>query len=375
MAPCQILLHSRSVLLQLKVYLEISTMYHQKRHDEQSNPARGLRVPRGFSRGTENTSRGSQHVSRIEQRSDFRTRSLARFCKARRQGWVSRTDVMLDPAMKAGVSATRDLLSGLKVKPAVFDFPVEFRKDDATFSAGLPKLKEAAAFAAAIGCPRMVTYIMSSSPIPKDELRATFKKRFTEAGKILADSNVRLGLEFLGPLHIRKQFPHEFIWQMNEMLEFAESCGPNIGLLLDAWHWYTAGATIQDIIHAGKDRIVHIHFDDAPNLPPEQIRDNERLLPGEGVINLVGFLQALKQIGYTDALSVEVFGRNLKSFPPEQAARMGLDASIGVFKKAELAAINCSAVQLRGDHMFVLDNLVEIRRRLRFRFYPADQLI
>lgn len=245
------------------------------------------------------------------------------------------TDVMLGPAMKAGVSATKDLLAELKIKPAVFDFPVEFRKDDAAFSAGMAKLKEAADFAAAIGCPRMVTYIMSSSPIPKEELRATFKKRFTEAAQVLAGANVRLGLEFLGPLHIRKAFPNEFIWRMPEMLEFAESCGPNVGLLLDAWHWHTAGATVDDIIHAGKDRIVHIHFDDAPDLPPEQIRDNQRLLPGEGVINLTGFLQTLQKIGYRDAVSVEVFGR-LKDDTPEEAARKGLEASLGVFKKADV---------------------------------------
>jgi sugar phosphate isomerase/epimerase len=243
------------------------------------------------------------------------------------------TDVMLDAAMKEGVSATRDLLAELKIRPAVFDFPVEFRKDDAAFSSGLPKLKQAAEFAAAIGCPRMVTYILSSSPTPKAELREIYKKRFTEAARILAGSNVRLGLEFLGPLHIRKQFKYEFIWRMNEMLEFAESCGPNVGLLLDAWHWHTAGATTQDIIHAGRERIVHIHFDDAPNLPPEQIRDNERLLPGEGVINLTGFLQALQKIGYRDAVSVEVFGR-LKNDSPEEAARKGLEASLAVFKKA-----------------------------------------
>jgi sugar phosphate isomerase/epimerase len=243
------------------------------------------------------------------------------------------TDVMLDPAMQVGVSATRDLLAGLKIKPAVFDFPVEFRKDDDTFKAGLPKLKQAAAFAQALGAPRMVTYIMSSSETPKAELREIYKRRFTESAKILADSNVRLGLEFLGPLHIRKAFPHEFIWQMNEMLDFAESCGTNVGLLLDAWHWHTAGATTDDIIHAGKDRIVHIHFDDAPNLPPEQIRDNERLLPGDGVINLNGFLQALQKIGYNDALSVEVFGRP-KTESPEEAARKGLESSLAVFKKA-----------------------------------------
>ena len=243
------------------------------------------------------------------------------------------TDVMLGPAMQAGVSATRELLSKLNLKPAVFDFPVEFRKDDDTFRTGLTKLKDAAAFAIAIGCPRMVTYILSSSPTPKAELRQLYQTRFTEAAKVLADSDVRLGLEFLGPLHIRKQFPNEFIWRMNEMLDFAISCGPNVGLLLDAWHWHTAGATTEDIIHAGKDRIVHIHFDDAPDLPPDQIRDNQRLLPGEGVINLTGFLQALQKIGYRDAVSVEIFGRP-KTESPEDAARKGLEASLGVFKKA-----------------------------------------
>jgi sugar phosphate isomerase/epimerase len=144
---------------------------------------------------------------------------------------------------------------------------------------------------------------------------------------------VRLGLEFLGPLELRRKFKYEFIWRMNEMLDFAKECGPNVGLLLDSWHWHFAGATTADILKAGRERIVHVHFNDAPNLPPEQIHDNQRLLPGEGVINLVGFLQALQKIGYNDALSVEVFGR-LKDVPPEQAAKMGLDASNAVFAKA-----------------------------------------
>jgi sugar phosphate isomerase/epimerase len=244
------------------------------------------------------------------------------------------TDVMLKPAMKQGAAATRDLLSELKIRPAALDFPVEFRKDDATFQAGLAGLPEAAKFAKAIDCPRMATYIMASSPTPKEELRAQLKQRFTAAAKILADSNVRLGLEFLGPLHLRKVAPHEFIWQMNEMLEFAKECGPNVGLLLDIWHWHHAGATTQDIVNAGRERIVHVHFNDAPNLPPEQIKDNERLLPGEGIIDITGFLHALKKIGYHDALSIEVFGRGLKEMQPEQAAKLALDAADGTFKKA-----------------------------------------
>ncbi len=243
------------------------------------------------------------------------------------------TDVMLKPAMQAGAAATNAMFAQLKIKPAAIDFPVEFRKDEPTFREGLGKLGEQAQFAAAIHCPRMVTYIMPSSDTPKDELRALYKQRFTDAAKVLAESNVRLGLEFLGPLHFRKQFKYEFIWRMNDMLDFAKECGTNVGLLLDVWHWHHAGGTTQDIINAGRERIVHVHFNDAPNLPPEQIRDNQRLLPGEGVINLTGFLQTLQKIGYRDALSVEVFGRT-KGMTPKEAAKAGLDASVAVFKKA-----------------------------------------
>lgn len=238
-------------------------------------------------------------------------------------------------AAAAGADPTNALLRQLKLRPAALNFPVEFRNDDAAFQKSVATLEPLAKFAAAIGCPRMVTYIFPATDTPKDKLLPIYRERFQKSASILAKHRVRLGLEFLGPLHFRKAKPYEFIWRMNDMLAFAKECGPNVGLLLDAWHWHHAGATTDDIVAAGRDRIVHVHFNDAPNLPPDQIRDDHRLLPGEGVINLVGFLKALQTIGYTDALSVEVFGR-LKDETPERAAQMGLDATRSVFAKAGL---------------------------------------
>jgi len=235
-------------------------------------------------------------------------------------------DVMLDAALSDGVKRTKGMLDELNLRPAFVNLPVEFRKDDEAFRATMPQLEDAAPFSSAIGCPRMMTYIMSSSDTPKDELRRTYKARFTQIADVLARSHCRLGLEFLGPLQIRKRGRYEFIWKMNEMLEFAKECGSNVGLTLDAWHWHHAGGTPEDIIAAGKDRIVVVHFDDAARLPPEQVRDNERLLPGEGVIDLTGFLSSLRRIRYEDGLSVEVFGRGLKQMPPEQSAKMCLEA-------------------------------------------------
>jgi sugar phosphate isomerase/epimerase len=154
---------------------------------------------------------------------------------------------------------------------------------------------------------------------------------------VLARSHARLGLEFLGPLHLRKRFPHEFIWRMDEMLEFARECGPNVGVLLDTWHWHHAGGTVADILAAGKDGIVHVQVNDSPKLPPEKILDNERLMPGEGVIDLTAVFGALKKIGYKDGISPEVFGRGLKDMPPEEGAKMGLETTRAAMRKAGLA--------------------------------------
>lgn len=246
-------------------------------------------------------------------------------------------DLNLGGAMRDGVENTRALLEHLRLIPSNIGFPVEFRKDDVAFEEGLKKLPDVARFAFAVGCPRMCTWITSSSETPKAELRALFKKRFTAAGRILAEHNVRLGLEFLGPLHIRTRFPHEFIWKLTEMLEFARECGPNVGLLLDAWHWHHAKATVADILSAGKAGVVHVHVADAPDLPPEKIQDGERLMPGEGVIDFNAFFGALKKIGYEDGVSPEVIGPRSRKLTPEEGARTGLETTLRVMKKAGVA--------------------------------------
>lgn len=247
-------------------------------------------------------------------------------------------DVNLNAAMGQGVEATQSLLARFKLRPAVVGLPVEFRKDEAVFREGLAKLPEAARFAAAIGCPRMTTWVMSSSERPKSEQRKILKDRFTACAEILHREKVRLGLEFLGPLHLRKRFPYEFIYRMDEMLEFAKECGPNVGLLLDSWHWRHAEATIEDILRAGKDGIVHVQVADAPaGVPPEKIVDSERLMPGEGAIDWKAFFGALKRIGYRDGVSPEVFGRGLKTMLPEDGARLGYSYTMDVMRKAGVA--------------------------------------
>jgi sugar phosphate isomerase/epimerase len=243
-------------------------------------------------------------------------------------------DVSLDGVRRAGAADTRALFADLKIKPGILGLPVRFAADEAAFQEGLKQLGDAARLAADIGCPRMQAVMPPASATPKAEFRKIIKDRVIAMSEVLQRSKVRLGLEFLGPLHFRTRQPYEFIWRMNELLEFAKECGPNIGLVLDAWHWHHAGATADDILAAGKSRIVTVHVSDAKTQPPEEVRDNQRLMPGEGVIDLTTFFRTLAKTGYSDAVSPEPIGRVPPTMTPEEGARLGLETTTAVMKKA-----------------------------------------
>lgn len=205
--------------------------------------------------------------------------------------------------------------------------PVEIRRDEATYQAGLAGVEQAVAFGASLGCRVAVVGLPSSSKLPKPEQRALYKRRLQPCLEAFDRHNVRLALEAISPLHMRREKPHEFIWRMDEMLDFARECSPHAGIVADCWHWHHAGETYSNLVALGPDAILDVHISDAPDLPPEDIRDLERLLPGEGVINFEEFFAALDKLAYQGAVSVEVFGSRLAGESPEQAAHLARAAA------------------------------------------------
>ena len=125
-----------------------------------------------------------------------------------------------------------------------------------------------------------------------------------------------------------------FIWNMREAVALARDCGSNIGVILDVWHWHHSNSTIADILDAGASRIVHVHVSDAKAAAPEDVRDNQRFMPGEGIIDLVAFFRALQRAGYADGVSPEPLGRVPDTMSPEEGAKLALDTTTAVMKTA-----------------------------------------
>ncbi len=236
-------------------------------------------------------------------------------------------DLDLAAAMLEGVDATRSRMAAAGLAVGGVNLPVEFRLDEATFEKDLAGLDEAASFASAVGATAMCRWLPASSSSPKQELLKRYGERLARCNEVLVKHGLRLGLEFLGPLHIRRAEPYEFIWRFDDALEFARSCGETAGVLLDSWHWQLAGGTLQEIRDAGP-AIVHVQIADVPDIPEDQVRDNERLLPGEGIIDFRGFFASLEAAGYVDAVSPEIFGRGMNKLPAAEGAKLGLEATV-----------------------------------------------
>ena len=95
-----------------------------------------------------------------------------------------------------------------------------------------------------------------------------------------------------------------------------------IDLVLDSCHWHASGS--QPLESYPVDRIVLVHLNDAPNKPPRQIEDADRVLPGEGVIRLQDLLHDLAARGFAGPWSLETFNPKYWTEAPEQIARRGL---------------------------------------------------
>lgn len=230
-----------------------------------------------------------------------------------------------------------DIQADLRAKKlawAAAGLPVDFRRDEAAFRDGLAKLPRIAAGLRRAGAGRVGTWLSSSH----DELtyRQNFHRhatRLREAAKVLKDHGIRFGLEYVGTRSLLVGRKYPFIHTMAEARELIAEIGTgNVGLVLDSWHWWTAGDTEADVLALKNEDVVSVDLNDAPaGIPRELQRDNQRELPAAtGVIDVATFLTALVKISYDGPVRPEPFNQALNAMDNEAACA----ATIAAFRKA-----------------------------------------
>ena len=232
---------------------------------------------------------------------------------------------------KDGAESVTSLFSDAGIRPSGFGLPTDWRGDAAKYRADLEALPRLAGAAAAIGGARTMTWIMpGSNERAFEENRRFHIERFTPIAAILKTEGVSLGLEFIGTPSLRHSQKFPFVYRMAEMLALGAEIGPNVGLLLDCWHWHTSGGTTAEMAALEPEQIVYVHVNDAPaGVPLDELQDGVRALPGAtGVIDIAGFLRALRTIGYDGPVAAEPFEKKLSALATDGERLLAVRAAM-----------------------------------------------
>ena len=147
--------------------------------------------------------------------------------------------------------------------------------------------RQQAAWAAAGGAP----YVICVPGRRRDGL----EEAVASLAELCRQEGAELAFEFMG-----------FAWSAVRTLSGALAVHPG-PVVIDTFHWSLGGSSLEELRACDPSRIALVHVNDAPSQDLAGLTDEDRVLPGEGVLPLDGFYRALLGTGYDGVLSLELF--------------------------------------------------------------------
>jgi sugar phosphate isomerase/epimerase len=168
------------------------------------------------------------------------------------------------------------------------------------------------AIAAAVGARGITLGEMFGIEVDVDRAAEAFAMVCARA----ADHGLTVALEFI---------PTGGIADLDQAAAIVERAGAgNGGLLVDAWHFFRSGSRLDRLAALPGHAIKSIQLCDAPATAEPDLDHamvHDRLLPGEGALDLPGLLAALAYTGTDAPIAIEVFSDALATLQIDEIAR------------------------------------------------------
>ncbi|WP_162052166.1 sugar phosphate isomerase/epimerase family protein [Pontibacter pamirensis] len=205
---------------------------------------------------------------------------------------------------------------GLKVENAI-GFAQWVVDDDTARMKGMELLKREMEMLAQLGCHRTAAPPVGATQDPGLDL-----KRAAERYRAILELGEQTGV-----------VPQLELWgfsqnlsRLSEVMYVAiESGHPSARVLLDVYHLYRGGSSVDSLPLVGKAAIEVFHVNDYPaNTPSATITDADRVYTGDGVAPLSRILQYIHNPEKPVVLSLEVFNKDYYAQDPLKVAQAGL---------------------------------------------------
>jgi sugar phosphate isomerase/epimerase len=169
-------------------------------------------------------------------------------------------------------------------------------------------------------------------PLDSEEALERAAKAFRANADRLAEEGLLVALE---------SFPWSALANTRIAIDLLRRAdAPNAGLLIDVWHFYNGGAhpdQLTDLPNAG---ITGFQLNDGPLVHDDfqQHARAERELPGEGELDVIGLICAVRRTGFTGPYCVESNTPEFRNLPVSEAAQRAADAATTVRRSAGVMA-------------------------------------
>ncbi|GGH59202.1 TIM barrel protein [Frigidibacter albus] len=155
---------------------------------------------------------------------------------------------------------------------------------------------------------------------------------FAALGDLAKSHGIRVGFEALAwGRHVND---HRDAWEVVRRADH-----PNVGLILDSFHTLGRKIDPDTIRRIPGDRIFFVQLADAPAIDMDLLYWSRhfRNMPGEGDLDVTGFLRAVMATGYSGPLSLEIFNDQFRAGLPRLVASDGHRSLIGVMDRVRRA--------------------------------------
>lgn len=157
--------------------------------------------------------------------------------------------------------------------------------------------------------------------------------------EMLAEEFARLCREAaeVGSMVAIEFMPFSGVPDVRAAVELVEAAGePNGRLLIDTWHVARAGTPLREVAAVPRELIGHVEIDDALAEPEGGMWHDtvhNRLLPGDGELDVFGFLGAIRETGYDGPIGVEVISSTHRLLPLREAAEAAFRTATAVLEQ------------------------------------------
>ncbi|MEL7343869.1 MAG: TIM barrel protein, partial [Pseudomonadota bacterium] len=139
-----------------------------------------------------------------------------------------------------------------------------------------------------------------------------------ELGERAAKRSLRVGYEALA--WGRHVSDHRDAWEIVRRADH-----PSIGLIVDSFHTLGRGLSPETIRSVPGDKIFFVQVADAPAIDMDLLYWSRhfRNMPGEGDLDVTGFMRAVMSTGYAGPISLEIFNDQFRGGSPKSIAKDG----------------------------------------------------